>query len=131
VNWFVRQALEEGPITIFGDGSIRRDFLYVDDSVEAMLRCATCPAALGEVFNVGTGASQTLLELAQAIVESAGQGRVELVPFSEERRAQEPGDFYCDVSKMTRVVGWESRVGLEVGLAATLKFYRDRRADYW
>src|SRR5262249_9949241 len=48
VNWFVRQALDGIPIQVFGDGSIQRDFLYIDDCIEALVRCASCEPTVGE-----------------------------------------------------------------------------------
>ena len=52
-------------------------------------------------------------------------------PFTPERAAQEPGDFYSDISKIRRVVGWEPRTTLEDGLRSTLEYYRQHRDQYW
>lgn len=131
VNWFIRKALDSETIPVFGDGSIRRDILYVDDAVEAILACATTEAAWGGVFNVGEGRATTLRELADAIVEAAGAGRVELRPFSRERAKVEPGDFCADIERIRRVTGWAPRVPLRDGLARTVGYYREHRARYW
>jgi UDP-glucose 4-epimerase len=64
VNWFVRLALEGRPIPIFGTGKILRDFLYVDDCVEALVRAAREPRAVGEILNVGNDRASTFLEVA-------------------------------------------------------------------
>ncbi|MEO8587296.1 MAG: NAD-dependent epimerase/dehydratase family protein, partial [Acidobacteriota bacterium] len=64
VNWFVRLALDGEAIPVFGDGKILRDFLYVDDCVEAIILAAGADAALGEVLNVGGGEPTTFREVA-------------------------------------------------------------------
>jgi UDP-glucose 4-epimerase len=131
VNWFVRQALDGETIRVFGDGQILRDFLYVDDCVEAMLAAAQTDCAYGEVLNVGLDRPTNFVELAEAVVAAAGAGRWEFTPFSPERKAQEPGDFYSDISKIRRCVGWEPRTSLVEGLARTVDYYRRRRSHYW
>jgi len=131
VNWFVRLALEGRPIPIFGSGKILRDFLYVEDCVEALLRAAEEPKAVGEILNVGHDRASTFLEVAETLVELVPEARIEFTEFTPERRAQEPGDFVSDITKIRRLVGWEPKVGLRDGLARTADFYRERRADYF
>jgi UDP-glucose 4-epimerase len=129
-NWFVRLALDGGVIPVFGDGKILRDFLYVDDCVEAILLAAGSDAALGEVLNVGGGEPTTFREVAETLAALTG-ARWEFAPFSAERKAQEPGDFYSDVRKIGRVLGWRPRTPLGEGLEKTIAFYRVNRAQYW
>lgn len=131
VNWFVRMAVDDAIIKVFGDGQILRDFLYVDDAVEAILMCALEPKAYGEVLNVGLDVPTNFVELAELLVEVAGTGRWEFAPFSPERKAQEPGDFYSDISKIRRLVGWEPRTNLRDGLLKTVEFYRQFKPHYW
>ncbi len=130
-NWFIRQAMEGQTIRVFGDGSTLRDFLYIDDCVQAMLLCAICPEARGEVINLGNGQPVSLLELVKLIIAAVGKGQWEFAEFSAERKASEPGDFYADISKLRRLVGWEPSVGLAEGLAATVDYYRKYRQHYW
>jgi UDP-glucose 4-epimerase len=131
VNWFVRQALDNQTIQVFGDGQIKRDFLYVDDCVEAMLSCALSERAYGEVLNVGIDTPTNFVELAQTVVKVCGSGNWEFAPFSPEREAQEPGDFFSDISKIRRLVGWEPHTGLADGLTQTVNFYRQHARHYW
>ncbi len=130
-NWFIRLAVDDETIQVFGDGTIKRDFLYVGDCVRAMLMCATTEAAYGEVFNVGIDRPNTFRELATVLVEVAGTGRWEFAPFSPERKAQEPGHFYSDIDKIRRLVGWEPQTLLRDGLAQTVAFYRQNKGEYW
>jgi UDP-glucose 4-epimerase len=131
VNWFIRLAVEGTPIKVFGDGRILRDFLYVDDCVDALLRCATSEAAVGEVFNVGVDRPTTFRELAELLTRLCRGSTWEFAPFSPERRAQEPGDYYSDISKIRALVGWEPTTSLEDGLRQSLEFYRQHRQHYW
>jgi len=131
VNWFVRQALDNTCIKVFGDGQIKRDLLYIDDCVEALLLCACNDRAGGEVLNVGVDQPVTFLELAKVLIRVSGMGRWEFAPFTPERKAQEPGDFYSDIGKISRLVGWKPRTALEDGLGRTVDFYREYHEHYW
>jgi UDP-glucose 4-epimerase len=131
VNWFVRLALEGRPIPIFGTGKILRDFLYVDDCVEALRAAALEPRAVGEILNVGHDRPSTFLEVAEILRDLLPGTRLEFTDFTPERKAQEPGDFVSDIAKIRRLLGWEPKVELREGLARTVDFYRERRTDYF
>jgi UDP-glucose 4-epimerase len=130
IGWFVRQALLGEEIQLFGDGSQRRDFDYVDDVVDAFLRAGAMEAADGEIFNLGGDAPLSLLELTKLMIQVAGHGSYRLVPFPPERRRIDIGDFYADAGKIARVLGWVPRVPLRDGLARTLAFYREHKERY-
>ena len=131
VNWFVRLALAGEPIPLFGTGRILRDFLYVDDCVDALIAAACEPSTVGEVLNVGDDRASTFLEVAEILRDLVPDTRLVFTDFTPERKAQEPGDFVSDISKIRRLTGWEPRVPLREGLARTVDFYRERRADYF
>jgi len=129
-SWF--RALVDGePLTIFGDGSQRRDFTYVDDAVRAFLLAAAHPEAAGETFNLGGDRAVSLLELAQLLVDANGGGEYRLVPFPVERQAIDIGDYFADFEKARGRLGWEPAVALAEGLARTLAFYREHAGLYW
>jgi UDP-glucose 4-epimerase len=131
VNWFVRLALDNATIKVFGDGQIKRDFLYVGDCIRAILLAAVCDEARGEVMNVGIDRPTNFVELTNTLIEVCGSGSWEFAPFSPERKAQEPGDFYSDISKIRRILAWEPETSLRDGLAATVDYYRQHKAHYW
>jgi UDP-glucose 4-epimerase len=131
LNWFIRKAIDDEPLPVFGEGHILRDFLYVDDLVDCFLQVGACSAAYGEVFNVGTGIPVSFIDLAGKIVEVAGSGKVAFTEFTRERKEVEPGDYYTDISKIKRVVGWSPGTGLEEGLRKTIEFYRKHKREYW
>jgi UDP-glucose 4-epimerase len=131
VNWFVRIALDGGTIKVFGKGDLKRDFLYIDDAVEAILLSAIKEEAIGEVYNVGKDAYSNFLELAEKIIEISGTGSWEFAPFSSDRAKQEPGHFYSDITKIRKALGWEPIISLEEGLRRTIDFYKKHRKHYW
>lgn len=131
VNWFVRLTIDDQTLRIFGDGRIKRDFLYVDDCVAALLACAINPNAYGQILNVGIDQPTDFIELADTLIGVAGTGRWEFAPFSPERQAQEPGDFYSNIDKIRRLVGWSPQIALADGLQQTVAFYRANKSQYW
>ncbi|MDD5458732.1 MAG: GDP-mannose 4,6-dehydratase [Phycisphaerae bacterium] len=130
-NWFVRMAIDNQTIKVFGDGSILRDFLYVQDTVDAILKSACCESAYGEVFNIGVDKPASFLELTKIIIELTNSGNWEFAPFSPERAAQEPGDFYSDITKARKILGWEPKTDLRTGVGLTIDFYRKFKKYYW
>jgi UDP-glucose 4-epimerase len=130
IGWFIRLAVEDREIQLFGDGSQLRDFVYVDDVVEAFLLAGASDACNGEVFNVGGSGPVSLGELAKLLVEVAGTGRVRFADWPAERRAIDIGDFYADSSKFKRAVGWTGAVTLRDGLERTVRYYRDHLSEY-
>jgi UDP-glucose 4-epimerase len=130
-NWFIRKALDDEMIPVFGDGTILRDFLYVEDLVECLLTVASTDAAYGEVFNVGTGVPISFHDLARRISEVVGSGKVSFTDFTRERKEVEPGDYYADISKIKRATGWTPKTSLEEGIRRTADFYRMHQKEYW
>ena len=130
-NWLIRLAIDGETIPIFGDGLIKRDFLYIDDCVEAILLSALAPEAVGEVINVGRDDPATFLDLARTVIDKLGRGKWKKTPFTEDRKAQEPGDFYSDISKIIRITGWAPSTSLEAGVQKTLNYYNEHKDNYW
>jgi UDP-glucose 4-epimerase len=130
IGWFVRKAVLGEEIQIFGDGSQRRDFDYVDDVVDAFLRAGAMDQSDGEVFNLGGQDAISLLDLVKLMLEIAGHGSYTLVPFPPERKKIDIGDFQADASKIQRTLGWQPRVALGAGLEATLAYYREHKDHY-
>jgi nucleoside-diphosphate-sugar epimerase len=127
---FVRRALSNQTITVFGDGAQERDCLYVDDVVECLLLTARSTEAPGEVFNVGNDERLSLRSIAEAIVAAAGSGSIESVPWPHDRDAIDIGSYYGDSSKAKRLLGWEPRTSFVDGITQTIEFYGSRRSRY-
>lgn len=131
VNWFVRQALDGGTIKLHGGGFYKRDFLYVDDCTDDLLKLAENDAAYGQIFNVGNDSSVSFAEVGECIVQIAGSGRIEKTEFTPERKLNEPGDIYLDISKIKRTIKMSPRTELKEGIKKTVDFYRENKAHYW
>ncbi|HEY4743770.1 MAG TPA: NAD-dependent epimerase/dehydratase family protein, partial [Desulfuromonadaceae bacterium] len=123
-NAFIQAAVSGRPITLFGDGSQRRDYLYIDDLVEAMLCAASVPESRGRVYNIGDGHGTSLLELAELAVAAAGSGEIVRVPWPEEYRAIETGDYLSDITRARQELDWSPATGIRDGIARTVEFYR-------
>src|SRR5580700_10607870 len=120
---FAQRLLKGQPITIFGDGEQTRDFVYVDDVVDAFVRGATKGGGL--VCNIGTGKETSVNEL---FGEMASQAGVDAVPVFQPLRPGELLRSALDPSRARIQLGWESWTGLGVGTAAVLAFIRRRLA---
>ena len=131
VNWFIRQALDGETISVYGDGSLVRDFLYIDDAIDAIIRCSLTEGCYGEIINVGRSKGETFLYLIKEIVRLSKNGSYKLTPFSKERASQEPGNFLSDVRKIKKLTGWIPRTALRVGLQKTIAYYQKHKREYW
>lgn len=127
---WIRQALAGEELLVFGDGTQRRDFTYVDDAVRALCHAAVSTAAVDQVFNVGGDGHASLLDVANLVLRLAGSGSCRLVPHPQDRLRIDIGDYYADDRKLRTVLGWRPLVGLEEGLAATIAFYRAHRDEH-
>jgi len=130
IGWFIRLAVEDREIQIYGDGSQLRDFVFVDDAADAFLRAGASDACNGEVFNVGGIEPVSHRDLVHLLLEIAGSGRVRYVEWPAEKKAIDIGSFYTDSSRMRAATGWAPRTGLREGLARTVAFYRQHLPEY-
>src|SRR5713101_1276998 len=127
---WIRNLLRGEEIVIYGDGSRLRDFNYVDDAIDALLAAAVSDQAVGQVLNLGAAPPLTLKELAELLIMLNESGRCRVVPFPEERRAIDIGDYHADYSKAVRLLGWKPRIAPAQGLKRTLDFYREFGEHY-
>jgi UDP-glucose 4-epimerase len=130
IGWFIRRAIEDAEIQIFGDGSQLRDFVYVDDAADAFLRAGAMEACDGEVFNVGGDLPVSHRDLVTMLVEVADSGRVRYVEWPADKKRIDIGSFYSDSTKFREATGWAPAVDLREGLRRTIEFYRANRAHY-
>ncbi|MGZ3539484.1 MAG: hypothetical protein ACXVAB_15815 [Thermodesulfobacteriota bacterium] len=80
---------------------------------------------------MGTGIPISFIALAKKIVEIAGTGKAAFTEFTQERKEVEPGDYYTDISKIKRMVGWTPKIDLDKGLRRSIEFYRKHKKEYW
>jgi nucleoside-diphosphate-sugar epimerase len=132
VNRLIHLALVGETLPIYGDGRQRRDYIYIDDVVEALLALGLPDGpslAASGVFNVGTGIGTSIADMATAITRTAGGGRLGFVPWPPLAEQIETGDFVADITRIRAEFGWQPAVALEEGLRRTVAFYRTHVAS--
>lgn len=124
---FLEALLSGRRPTVFGDGSLARDFTYVDDVVAATVAAASAPLrSPGRAYNVGAGRPYSLLELLGVLGELTG---VTPDPVHEDARPGDVARTHADSSAAEGDLGFRPSVRLEEGLARTVQWFRARRAD--
>ena len=124
ISVFCEKLLRNEPLLIFGDGKQTRDFVCVDDVVQALTRAAAADVASGATFNVASGRSRSLLDLVAALAAATG------AKASPEFAPARVGDIVhstADIARARRDLGYDPAVRFEEGLARTVAWYRDRR----
>jgi UDP-glucose 4-epimerase len=126
VAQFIRQALAHKPIVIHGDGTQVRDFIYIDDLVEAVRRSLEADGIGGEVFQIATARATSILELVRTLdgVFVAEGHRPITVTFGTRRDGDIQRSF-ADTTKAFSKLGWQARVDLPQGLARTVRWALD------
>ncbi len=116
---FIRLALKNKPLTIYGTGEQSRDFTYVSDMIRAFLIMGSEKKAVGQAINFGTGKDISIKETAKKIIElsKSSSGIVH-----EEKRTSEVGRLCCDYSKAKKLFGWEPKTGFEEGLKKNIEW---------
>ena len=130
LNWFIRLALEGKTISVYGTGEQLRDYLYIDDIVNAMVSCGQSEKANGQIYNVSSGKGIKFIEMVKKIIEFSGKGKYELKPFPEERKMIETGDVVLSYKKINRELGWEPLTSFDDGLKKTIDFYKKHLKEY-
>lgn len=131
INLFVGNVMRGRPVLVFGSGSQTRDPIFVDDLIDALVDLSAERDAIGEVFMVGSGEEVSVAQLAHLVVKIYGSGIVKYVEFPELLARADLTRFRVDyMMKLTNLVGWHPKVGLENGVRQTIRYYRDTLIDY-
>ena len=120
IRMFVRNLIEGRPIPMFGDGSTRRDYTYIEDIIDGVVRCVDRPFPY-EIFNLGESHTTSLAELIELIAKHVGK------PAVIDRRALQPGDVeitYADVSHARELLGYAPRFSMDEGIERFVAWYR-------
>ncbi len=119
-NWMTDELVAGREVAVFGRGEQLRDYIYIDDAVDAMLCAAMDPRAVGRVYNVGSGSGTALIDFVRGVIDVAGRGSYRLVEWPEDFLQVETGDYAADISRIGAELGWRPRVGLRDGIAMTV-----------
>lgn len=119
---FIARALKNEPITIFWDGKQSRDFVYIDDVVEAWMLALKSPKSYGEVFNLGYGKRHTIDQLADATLKALGKSRNTYPIVYKEKRPGDQRHMEADISKAKELLNWKPKVSFEEGILKTVEW---------
>jgi nucleoside-diphosphate-sugar epimerase len=120
---FINQALENKPITIFGDGQQTRSLCFVTDTVDGLMRLMFTENTRGEIVNIGSPEEHTVLEYAN-IVKKLTNSTSEIV-HSEKLPQDDPLRRRADITKAQKLLNWEPKVPLEEGLQKIIEYFRN------
>ena len=130
VGWFIRLAMENKEIHVFGEGRQRRNYIYVDDIVEAFIRCSATEATNGQLYFVGSKEVDEFRAMAELVVETVGRGSVRYVPWPKDYERVETGDVVIDTSKLRDAIGWDAQISLREGIQRTFEYYSQNWQRY-
>lgn len=127
---FIRKAIQGEKIQIFGDGRQLRDFNYVDDVIDAFLLATEKDTLDGGAYNLGASPYYSLLDFVN-ILRRHCEFEIEIIPFPDDHKRIDIGDYYGDYSLFKSKTGWEPKVSLEEGVQRTLEYFESRKENYW
>jgi UDP-glucose 4-epimerase len=127
---WIRNLIEGKPIKVYGDGQQRRDYNYVDDLLDALIFASTENKAIGKVFNLGAPDPMSLKETAEIMCNEIGVASWNLVPFPEDRKAIDVGDFTCDYSSFSSAFGWKPKIKFAEGIKRSFEYFK-KEIEYY
>ncbi len=128
-NMMIKKAIKGESLTVYGDGSYVRDYLYIDDVVDAFLKAAvTIGKTKGNYYVLGTRVGHTILEMATMIKEEAEKMngkkiKILFAPFPEETSPIEYRNFIADPSRFRKDTGWSAKILLREGIKKTVEYF--------
>ena len=127
---WIRNLIEGKAIQVYGDGQQRRDYNYVDDLLDALILASTENKAIGKVFNLGAPDPMSLKETAEIMCSEIGLASWNLVPFPEDRKAIDVGDFTCDYSSFSSAFGWKPKIKFADGIKRSFEYFKNEIEYY-
>jgi UDP-glucose 4-epimerase len=122
-NYFIGLALQGRAISVFGDGRQKRNVIYVDDAVDALILAASSADSEGETFFAVGDEHFGLAQIAELTVKIIGKGSVNFIDWPPERKSTEVGDAVLSNQKIRQRLGWAPKVDLQTGLSRTRDYY--------
>ena len=129
VNMMIKKALRGEPIVIYGNGNFIRDYLYIDDVVNAfLLASANIEKTKGNYYTIGTGIGHTVLEMATMISEeitkiTRKKVNITFTPFPKDTSSIEYRNFIADSSNFKKDARWSAKISLREGIRKTIKYF--------
>jgi UDP-glucose 4-epimerase len=130
VGWFIRQAMEDKTINIFGDGRQLRDYIYIDDIIDGMVLAASNKEAIGEIINIGSGTSTRFSDMVGNVISCVKKGRMEFIPWPDNYEKIETGDVSVDISKLINITSWHPKYSIQEGIRLTYEYFNHNFSNY-
>lgn len=128
---FIRKAFQGETLEIYGDGNQSRDFIYIDDLVDAVMQAATRKGVGGQVFQIATGSETTVEELVAELLPILSANGIHDVQVKHvSPRLGDVKRNFSDTSKASRILGWQTNVGLKEGLTRTVRWFSNSKAAW-
>ncbi|MCH7773142.1 MAG: GDP-mannose 4,6-dehydratase [Bacteroidetes bacterium] len=131
INWFIRNAMEDKEIIIYGNGEQIRDYIFVEDLADAFILASDDENISNEVFNLGSGTGTRFKDMVQSVVETVGKGKIKFVPWPPGYLNIETGDYITDISKIKQFFEWSPKIKLDEGISITVDYYNRFKKYYW
>lgn len=129
VGWFLRQSFNGETIKIYGDGKQFRDYIYIDDVVNAFLLLGLNGKS-GEIYNLGTSEKTRLIDMVDAILTETKKGHKEYVPYPNNYVIGGFGDYVANYEKIKTDVCWEPKTRLKEGVKKMVRYYEHNKKFY-
>lgn len=129
-NFFIGLALQGKNITVFGDGSQKRNIIYVEDAVDALIHASQTEKANGETLFAVGDEHYSVAQIAEATVECMDSGKVIFVEWPGNRKSVDVGDAIISNNKIKKALNWTPRVDLKSGLIKTRAYYENCLKEY-
>lgn len=129
-GWFIRQAIEDKIIKIFGTGEQVRDYIFIDDIIEGIYLTSQCDEAIGQIINIGSGKPNRFKDMVMSIISIVGKGKIEYVPWPKNYEKIETGDSIADITKLKSITSFTPQYSLEKGIKETFKYYKQFMQHY-
>lgn len=119
INYFIDLAQKNGALTIFGNGAQLRDYLYIDDLIDAFLLAAN-PNSDNQIYNLGYGEGISLIEMTKLITKTIGKGKIAKIGWPSDWKNVETSSYVSDISKISRELGYKPKISFANGIKKTI-----------
>ena len=119
VNYFIDQAQNGQSLTIFGKGNQKRDYIYIDDFINALILASTSKKS-NQIYNLGFGQGIKLKDMAKIITKTVGNGRIVYKQWPKDYKQVETGSYISDITKIKKELGFNLKVNFEEGIKRTI-----------
>lgn len=130
LNWFIANAMDGKPITVYGEGRQTRDYVFIDDVVDAFVRVAISEKANNDFFFVGSGVETVFIDMVKEVIRAVGKGEYIHVPFPASREKIDIKRFLVICNKLEQATGWRPQTEFARGVKLTAEYYAQHLSAY-